>query len=289
VFSANQNNCDGEARIMKNEPTISIYIVHYSLLIDRKKKLNEMLSESNINAEWITEKNYFKFSPVIYNSKRTLGISNKIIGMDLGVNSRSLTVSRRKARLQGYILYLRSYISKNQKITTGSLPSQSKLPTKWFELSCMHLSAIKNGILSGSDWILVLEDDALPTRTAFRLISEIVKKSYNRKTWINLNSGAGLKWTLSDPIPDENGLFLVKPSSTRCSVAYLISKDLGIKIIESAECDGLPDWLPIDVYFQVMLRKFSAKAYWQEPPSFAQGSETGEYKSQLEGHRKISS
>jgi hypothetical protein len=39
--------------------------------------------------------------------------------MDFGINSRSIIYSRKKARLQGYYLFLRSYFSKNNGIFEG--------------------------------------------------------------------------------------------------------------------------------------------------------------------------
>jgi hypothetical protein len=181
------------------------------------------------------------------------------------------------------------FLIKKNNYATGSLPLTKRLPDRWIELQFMHLTAIEQGLLNGAAWILVLEDDALPEKFAFDQINQIIKKLKCENTWINLNTGAGLTWTVSDPIPDENGIFIVKPSATRCSVAYLISHDLGAKIMNSVKHEGVPNWLPIDVYFQVLLRKFRSKSYWQEPASFAQGSETGQYRSHLEEQRKLNS
>jgi hypothetical protein len=80
-------------------------------------------------------------------------------------------------------------------------------------------------------------------------------------------------------------LFEVKPAATRCAVAYLISRDLGKKFVKSAIEDGIPNWLPVDVYFQVLLRKFNAKSFWIEPELFRQGSETGDFRSGFEKFR----
>jgi hypothetical protein len=269
------------------EKKLSTYVVHYSKLKDRSDNLRSKLFQLDIEATWITEKEFETFLEVNYTSKRTIGVLNKAIGMDLGINSRSLNISRKKAKWQGYFLFLRSFLSGKNTYTTGSLPVAKRLPERWIELQFMHLTAIKRALSSKADWILVLEDDALPIGSAFDQISKIINKLELKNTWVNLNSGAGLTWTVSDPIPDENGVFIVNPAATRCAVAYLISNDLGQKIIDSANNEGVPNWLPIDVYFQVLLRKFKSKSYWQEPASFAQGSETGEYTSHLEQERKL--
>jgi hypothetical protein len=271
---------------MVNIGNVSVFIVHYSKLIDRKNYLDKIIINNNISVDWITEKDYYPFKSTQITEKNIVGISPKILGMDLGVNSRSLVFSRRKARFQGYILFLRSFIShKNNLLTTGSLPIKKSLPEPQLEVQRMHMTALKRGIDTNSKWILILEDDAIPTEGAFEVVNKIAENYEPFNTWINLNSGAGLKRTKSDPIPDSFGLFQVSPAATRCVTACLISRDLAIKIIELVDKHGLPEWLPIDFILQAALRKAKAQAFWQEPVSFLQGSEEGHYKSSLEGNR----
>ncbi len=264
----------------------SVFIIHYSKLVKRKTFLDSVISREKILVNWVTENNYnfFKIAPI--SEKNIMGISPKILGMDLGVNSRSLVFSRRKARYQGYVLFLRSFIShRNNQLTTGSLPRQKTLPESQLEVQRMHITALKRGIETNSKWILILEDDAIPTEGAFELVKKISESIKPTNIWINLNSGAGLKRTTSDPIPDSFGLFQVTPAATRCVTACLISRDLAIKILELIDKHGLPEWLPIDLILQAALRKTKARAFWQEPVSFIQGSEEGHYKSSLAGKR----
>ena len=257
------------------------FVIHYSKLIDRFTFLSKQLNKSSINATWITEKNFKTYEWSDLGSGSVFGISEKILGMDLGVNSRSLVTSRRKARMQGWILYARSFMAKSgNRLTTGSLPNKVKLEQKWLEALSMNITALEMGVRSEREWILILEDDALPNKGAFELTNRICD-NYSGKTWINLNSGANLKWTNSDPKPNEFGLFKIKPAATRCSVAVLVSKELAIEMLKNIRKFGLPNWLPHDVCFQALLRKTGAKAYWQEPASFGQGSEDGAYKSNL--------
>lgn len=271
---------------MINQGNLSVFIVHYSKLKDRREFLNRSLLNNGIDVRWITEKDVESFSESSFGAGKVFGVSNKVIGMDLGINSRSLVFSRRRARLQGYILFIRSYITKQPNtLTTGSLPTGKSLPRAQIEVQHMHLTALKSGVESNSDWILVLEDDALPTDKAFNVLSQIIKVKKPSRTWINLNSGAGLQRTSSDPQPDQFGLFRVKPASTRCVTAYLVSQDLAKKILELVNRYGIPNWLPIDVAYQAALRKLRAKAYWQEPVTVIQGSESGAYPSSLDGKR----
>ena len=270
---------------MDSNSKVSYYVVHYSKLVDRKKTLESLLNGKGIPADWVTEHNFFEFKTETPKKRKIVGVNEKLAGMDFGINSRSIIYSRKKARLQGYYLFLRSYFSKNNKFSTGSLPSRDKLSPKWLELQRMHLTALKLGIIQNRDWILVLEDDAIPIENAFSILHNISHDMHAKNCWINLSSGAGLKRTSSDLSPDKNGLFRVKPATTRCAVAYLVSKDLAEKIVSSAIDIGVPDWLPIDFYFQILLRKFKATSYWQEPVTFIQGSESGEYLSGFNEYR----
>jgi hypothetical protein len=271
---------------MSSVNNVSIFIVHYTKLIDRKAFLNKVIIKNNISVEWITEENYDEFKSADIRKKDIMGVSPKILGMDLGVNSRSLVVSRRKARYQGYILFLRSFISqKNNLLSTGSLPPKKALPKPQLEVQKMHITALKRGINTKSKWILILEDDAIPAESAFEIVNKITENIEPINTWINLNSGAGLNRTGSDPIPDTFGLFQVTPAATRCVTACLVSRDLALKIISLIDIHGLPEWLPIDFILQAALRKTKSRAFWQEPVSFLQGSEEGHYMSSLEGKR----
>lgn len=274
---------------MNHEPNLSIFVVHYSKLKTRKLYLENFFLENKITVNWITEKKLESIKrPLISESKGIFGVSEKKIGMDLGINSRSLVFSRRKARLQGYLLYLRSYIArKGNSYTTGSLPPKIPLTRAWQELQIMHFSALRAGIKLKSKWILVLEDDALPNNFAFHKIKNIIENFDAKNTWINLNSGAGLERTKSEKKIDSNGIFRVRPAATRCAVAYLISRDLAVKMTGFVDRYGLPDWLPIDFIYQALLRKSRAKAYWQDPPLFEQGSENGTYGSLFELKRRL--
>jgi hypothetical protein len=265
---------------------LSIYVIHYSKLVERKTYLNQVLDSNELVAEWITEGDTEPFAEADLESRKILGVPSRLLGMDLGINSRSLKYSRKRAQIQGWILFARSLLafSKNS-FTTGSLPERIKLPAYQLEIQRMHLTALKKGVKTGTKWILILEDDAIPTSNVKIALEIIVNKYTTSRTWINLNSGANLTRTKSDPLPDENGIFRVKPASTRCTVAYLVSKGLAEKILDTVTKNGVPVWLPIDFVYQAALRKTKARAYWQEPVSFLQGSEEGFYTSNLDGRR----
>jgi hypothetical protein len=271
---------------MNKKNPLHAYVVHYSPLLDRRSFLSANLIVQDIASTWVTENDFLNFDEDFYQPKKILGVSEKLVGMDLGINSRSLSRSRQKARAEGIILLFRSYLSKNNNFVTGSIPAKQKMKNSMIELQKMHLTALAIGTKEQENWVLVLEDDAVPSEAANEKITSIVKNLPPVNTWISLNSGAGLHRTKSEKLKKELGIFRVKPAATRCAVAYLISIDLAKKIIDSALSEGVPNWLPIDFYYQVLLRKFKSTAYWTDPAFFEQGSETGKFISGFEHIRQ---
>jgi hypothetical protein len=270
---------------MESSDLRGVFVIHYSKLKDRKEFLGAVLQNQDRKAFWVTEKTFHDFKSKGSTPKKIVGVSERLVGMDLGINSRSLTRSRRKSRIEGKILLLRSYLSKNNTFSSGSLPNKNSMSSSQLEVQKMHLTALTLGLQQQKNWILVLEDDAVPLEKAFLKIDQIIKTRAPINTWISLNSGAGLGRTKSENRIDEHGLFEVKPAATRCTVAYLISKDLATKFVNSAIEEGIPNWLPIDFYYQVLLRKFRGKSFWIDPVLFDQGSESGKFKSGLEKFR----
>jgi|688.fasta_scaffold526222_2 hypothetical protein len=270
---------------MSSPSRFPAFIVHYSPLMERAHYLKKVLSVSNLEINWITENDYLDFPSEFRVEGKIVGVTENLVGMDLGINSRSLKFSRRRARLQGVVLLIRSKISGRKSLINGSLPKKEPLGVAQIEIQRMHLTALSKGLERDLNWILVLEDDIVPIKVAFDQINKLLANLSVKNTWVNLNSGAGLKRTKSEKKSNRFGLFRVRPASTRCAVAYLVSKDLAKKIVDSALKDGIPDWLPIDVYYQVLLRKFKSKSYWADPAIFEQGSENGRYLSNLERFR----
>lgn len=261
-------------------------MVHYSKLAERRSFLSNSLDNLGISPIWVTEQNYVDYKTEISVKGKIIGVNEKLVGMDLGINSRSLTRSRRRSRIEGVSLLVRSYLSKGNEYSTGSLPVKKKLDNAWLELQRMHLTAVSQGVNNGLKWILILEDDAVPDKESFYKLNEIAQELNPNNTWLNLSSGAGLERTKSEKRCGKNGLFRIKPAATRCAVAYLISRDLAIKIVNSAIHEGIPNWLPIDFHYQVLLRKFRAKAFWIEPVLFNQGSESDLFNSGFDKFRK---
>jgi hypothetical protein len=260
---------------------LSIQIVHYSPLTERFAYLNDL--QLHIEKNFITEKN-IDLSLIKYiHTKQVFGLKPMRYGFNLGVNARSLKFSRRRSTLEGLRLILIALLFPKLKfITTGTIPTFTKLKRNQLELSAMHTHAIKSGLNTNQDWILILEDDAILTREFKDEILSIMKKYDNQnRIFINLNSGAGMNHTSSDPEPDELGIYRVIPIGVRCTTSYLINRKTAKSLNTLFDEYGIQDWLPIDVHMQIALQKIRVKTYWQDPPLFSQGSENGSYKSNL--------
>ena len=112
---------------------------------------------------WITEESV-EFIPLkISDAREILGISPRLIGMDLGINSRSLTRSRQKAKLEGYQLLLASYIDKRREnLVASQIQNRTRLQRGILENLQQHIHAMGRGATSDKPFILILEDDAVP-------------------------------------------------------------------------------------------------------------------------------
>jgi hypothetical protein len=269
---------------VQKDISLATFLIHYSPLTDRFKYLNQLFSSWSFQPIWITEDNFIAFHEQTSRDGYVSEVSKKIVAMDLWINFKSQTVSRRKAYIVAQAKRLLEKFSRGLLFKDTFLLEERELEIAWLEVQRMHLSALQRGLEEGKDWILVLEDDAVAHPKAEMQINEIVNKVPALNTWINLNSGALLARTSSEKV-DSLGLFRVKPSATRCAVAYLISRDLALKFVDDATKLGVPNYLPIDFYFQVLLRKYKAQSYWVEPELFLQGSEIGSYQSGFSNFR----
>lgn len=265
--------------------TIAVSIVHCTRFTDRKKYLDKQLlalGETTVN--WCTERDLDSEDFVFKYSKGAFGLPISVIGFDLGVNARTLVKSRRTAYWEGIFLFLRFLLTRKKHLILGSVPSRNEtLRNIDFEVQKMHLLALHHGVSTGSNWILVLEDDSIFEPSEFQRIYQIAKYFNPRHPiWISLNGGAGLVRTKSDKWLDFEGLYRVKPSAVRCSSAYLVSSSFANEFLSLIDRWGIPDWLPIDYIFHLSMRRISkVRTFWQDPPIFLQGSEIGAYKSGL--------
>ena len=268
-----------------NKENFECFVIHYTPLVKRKSYLEVKLK--TLEPTWVTEKDVDIHKILWKIEGHVFGVSKRLIASDLGVNSRSLSRSRRKATVESLVFRYASLLGKQfHHITYGSLPSITRLPDKILEVSAMHVKAVRKFLISKKEWGLFLEDDSIFDSQSLLIVNEIANRRERKPCWINLNDGAGLGKTKSDPKSDDLGFFRVKPPSTRCASAYIINRSYALRFEELVKTYGLPGWLPIDCIYHVANRRMSALSYWSEKSIFIQGSESGAYCSNLEQVRR---
>ncbi len=267
---------------------VFIGIVHYSPLVERKKNLEELEKEFP-ELEWITEKAVQNNREYEFEFVHELKIMSEFdFASGLRLNSFSQKYSRRTSDFIVKLLRIGSkFIKRAESSILGSLPQKRPLPKHWGEVSLMHLEALKRGLASNKEWILVLEDDAIIQKNFVDSIEDLDKFSSHDKTWINLNDGTGPNLFKHKSGPELNfgGFFQVTPPMTRCTVAYAVNRELAREILYQFKLYGITDWIPIDFAFDSILKKMKAKCVWQDPASVLQGSSNGNYLSNLQQHR----
>lgn len=261
---------------------LSLQIVHFSKLANRRSMLKRQIPEE-LNANWITEEitkdSHYSFMSM----KDPFGVSKRLIGMDLGVNSRSMNRSRRKAQFEGWALFLASFFDgRKESLVAGDLVNSHPVKINIKENLLQHIECLEQIAASQRNFGLVLEDDALPSNSTFNEIQDLLLNHAPKSNFVLFcGSGAGLTRTISDRDTLPYGIYGTRGYYTRTAVATIYSKDVVIKLLDLFKSSPLPDWMPIDYLVQVGLRKLKCKSYWQDPPWFIQGSESGAYQSSL--------
>ena len=263
------------------EDLLDIYVIHYTKLIERRTLLERNLPYVK-SVNWITEDFSEKIPLKFSDSRKVFGISPRLIGMDLGINSRSLTRSRRRAKYEGYQLLFASYLHRRgEELVASQIQNRSRLQDSILDNLKQHMYAIKVGATSQKPFVLILEDDAVPNQDVWIDIEEYLNNAVHKRLLAFIGSGANLSRTSSDKHIDRYGFFPTGTYCSRTAVATLYSRD----VLKQAECliseFGIPDWMPIDYVIQCLARKMRIKSLWQEPPWFEQGSETGLFRSSL--------
>ena len=282
---------------------ITTYIIHFSLLSDRKSYLeNSIIRE--LMPTWIDENLVVQENNelVLFLKKKSINeyeeyfcalSTEKLVTIFLG-NSYASTQNRLVAHSKAIIArYLPKSIFREStksyhkflKEAYQFVPSEAII-----QVCSQHLLALVKGVQDKSPWILGLEDDAVFNSHLFpdlSILNAIPEKYSKGKRIFHLNSSNDMNFKLNKFTKRRNLFYRIRPASTRNACAYLISLDAAREIIEAVGRHGLPNYLPIDFLLQVASRVLKIKTYWCEPPLFFQGSESGHYKSNFEGNRKL--
>jgi GR25 family glycosyltransferase involved in LPS biosynthesis len=231
-----------------------VFVIHYTRLKERRKKVLEIFKNIPIQYEFIEEYDKDDFTKEIVDQ-----------------------------------FYKADKDMFEHKIETAFNPPEWDLRENWFrvlndaEISCTikHICALKKVSEQEDDFCLVVEDDILPSfENPFDKIDLIIEQAPKDWDAIFLGQGCGYDF-ISSKIDNlkqiSDNLFYVPPPSTNCAEAYLIKKDTAKKIYESI----IPFQLVSDWELAYQFYKLNMNVYWSLPSLFYQGSKSGDYNSTL--------
>ena len=269
-------------------PDIFIGVIHYSPLTERKQHLNHLV-DFFPELEWITERHIPDIKKSQYRFVEEINLMKEIdFAAGLRLNSFTQQYSRSMSK---FIIELLKFISRfNTRAKSsimGSLPQRKALPSHWHEVALMHLEALERGIAANKYWILVLEDDAVIQENFTSTLQDLSKFPKHDRVWINLNDGVGpnLFTKKSDSPLAFGGFYRIKPPMNRCTVAYLVNRNLAMEILNEFKLHGIVNWIPIDFALDSIIKKLKVNCFWQDPSCVLQGSSNGKYKSNLQPYR----
>tara|TARA_B100001029_G_C15022341_1_gene431375 strand:- start:572 stop:1273 length:702 start_codon:yes stop_codon:yes gene_type:complete len=225
-----------------------IYIIHYSKLVDRKKYIESLFKNLNIEYEYIesfdkeelTEENISNF----YDNNEKIH---------------------------------------NEKIKLWGKRSKDyyKLTSPEISVSIKHLEALKKIENNEYEFGIILEDDVIPEYKNFKLEIENLIKSYKKWDVLFVGEGMGKSYRNSKIgirrlIPFKK-IFKMEHPATNCLEAYIIKKSSVNKILE----DLIPINLVIDWELAHQFFIKNLNIYWSKKILFNQGSKNNIYKSEL--------
>jgi hypothetical protein len=151
------------------------------------------------------------------------------------------------------------------------------------EHTCQHMHCLQESALSADNpYLLVLEDDAVPTMPNFLLhLRDILSQPFlhhDAPFMIDVGEGLGLKPDIQNHVSNHH-IQRVEDGRTRCSYAYLLSASACRQLVNLADQSLFLPYLPSDWYLSLLATILRIPTYWTYYPVFVQGSETGSVKS----------
>jgi len=135
-----------------------------------------------------------------------------------------------------------------------------------------HYYALTCAATNSHQYTLICEDDILLSDNSPDLFGKSMQTFISlRGDYLDLAGGSGLKPSHLVVERQYLNISQIKPASTRCNAAYVVSKDLACFIVKRF----LPLVLPIDWHLQYLLTLYSPlKCFWSCPEALIHGSET---------------
>lgn len=271
---------------------LSTSVIHYTPLVDRRQNVDILLdvfrcySPSLITESYVSE----------FTTRRH----------HLLCSNRSELFRRRQAPIVADAVILNASrntfrgLTKEQKDAVALDPSILETSFPFIDLSppglgtiehCLqHYCAMAGMLVKGSEWNVVLEDDALLISESrllafLELLLDYTSFSRCNPIYIDLSNGCGLTpghdIDTSFTYSRDEKLSRMHLPRTRTSVAYLYNK----KFAEEAVQYLKQIYMAIDWHMTFVMNSIGAECYWIDKPLFTEGSAQSVYKGNASNRR----
>ncbi len=229
-----------------------IFVLHYTKLTDRRKRLDAYLERNNIDVEYILDFNQEDLTEDIIN--------------------------------EWYDTDENRYREKIDYTYGKGVAPFRKLNIAEISCTIKHYLGIKSVADKCDDYGLVLEDDVIFVENFPEIFNNFLSNTPDDWGAIFMGCCAGLRVPPQFQQQGVNAYPIQHPAS-RGGDSYILRKDVAQKIASTMKpFNTISDW-----ELACQLHKHDIKTYWWEPPLVVQGSENGLYKTTLndDNHREV--
>ena len=227
---------------------LSIHIIHYTKLIDRKKFLDLIFLKENLKVNYILD-----------HDREDLNYANSLYNYQKDQDNFLFKIKE-----------LWKIDSEEFRILSDG------------ELSCYfkHLEALKKISESENSIGLILEDDVIPQKSIKNNLLKISKR-FSNSNWdvLFLGLGSGKKFIKKNSRRDLFNINYLMPQhpASNCAEAYMVKKDAAQILLNELSTFNLSyDW---ELAYKMYKRNLNVR--WLFPPLFRQGSQDSTYRSEL--------
>lgn len=226
-----------------------IYIIHYTKLGERKKKVLSYLNDINCEYEFIEDLDQEK------------------------INENDLK--------HYYLPEKKLFDEKISPLWDSNSHTFRHLNIAEISCTIKHILALEKVSKQSQEYALILEDDAIPIEPNFlNEVENLIETAPSDWDSIFMGAGCGIdfmNYKLRDSYLINDKFAKVPHPCTNCAEAYLIKKESAKKVFDSI----VPFQLVSDWELAYQFYNLDMNVYWSIPPLFYQGSKSGEYTSTL--------
>ena len=230
-----------------------IYIVHCESLKDRYEYLNKVMQK-------FFPEDYYTFVVNTYKDTLTDETIQKYYTLDEDVRHKELSIIKEENNL-------------SKTISKASLSCGINHLLIWEEVS-----------KSDHERVLILEDDILFLEDTLSYMIEIMAEIRKEHDIISLEDGAGLTVSSMGIEPDpEKTIYKIENGRMRCTGAYAITKRTCTKLVQLNTKRKFSLEIDMQLWLYGALKVINI--FWSDPVAFAQGSQKGVFKSEVQEHK----